>query len=207
GAWPLRPWIMAAICAAAGLIFHSLTNHTYEESLAPLRQAAATFVAIAALSLVVTVEKRRWLWAMGFAIGWGAVIACVGWFTARYNVKPTIFEWPYWSGLLAVLIAAPLFQTIRDEGRRSLPYERLHGHAWADAVIGAASLAFTGIVFLFAWLIGGLFDLIGIEVIKKLLLKDWFNWMLAGLAFGAAVGLLRERDRLLPLLQRLLRIV
>ena len=203
-AWPLRPWIMAASCAAAGLVFHFLI---YPGAVAPWRQAAATFVAIAAVSFVMTVEKRRWPWAVGFALGWGVVIALVGWFTARYNVRATIFEWPYLSGLLAVLLAAPLFQTIRDEGRRALPYERLHGHAWADGVIGAASLGFTGIVFLFSWLVAGLFDLIGIEAIKKLLEEDWFGWTLAGLAFGGSVGLLRENDRLLPMLQLLARIV
>src|SRR5213075_2355309 len=63
------------------------------------------------------------------------------------------------------------------------------------------------IVFTLAFLISGLFDLIGIDQIKMLLREDWFNWMLAGLAFGAAAGLLRERDRLLPMLQRLVRIV
>jgi hypothetical protein len=205
--WSLRSWIMAAVAAAAGLIFHALIDHSYSEPLSALRQAAATFVAIATLSFVLTVEKRRWLWSVAFAAGWGVVIALVGWFTARYNVKPTIFEWPYWSGLLAVLIAAPLFQTIRDEGRWSLPYEKLHGHAWADAVIGGAGLAFTAITFLVSFLIGGLFDLIGIEAVKELLKKEWFDWMLAGAAFGAAVGLLREADRLLPVLQRVLRIV
>jgi hypothetical protein len=56
-----------------------------------------------------------------------------------------------------VLIAAPLFQTIRDEGGWRFPYARLHRHAWTDAVIGAASLAFTGITFLLAWLIAVLF--------------------------------------------------
>lgn len=206
-AWPLRPWIMAAICAAAGLAFHFLTDHKFEQPLAVWRQAAAAFVAIAAISFVLTVEKRRWLWAVGFAVAWGAIIALVGWFTARYNVQATIFEWPYLSALFAVMIAAPLFQTVRDEGRWSLPYQRLHGHAWADAVIGAASLFFTGIVFLLAWLIAGLFDLIGIEQVKDLLRENWFSWTLSGFAFGAAVGLLRERDRLLPMLQRLVRIV
>jgi hypothetical protein len=206
-AWRLRPWVMAAIAAMAGLSFHYLTDHAYADALAPWRQAAATFVAIATLSFIITVERRRWLWAVGFALAWGLIIALVGWFTARYNVQPTIFEWPYLSALLAVMIAAPLFQTIRDEGRRSLPYELLHGHAWADAVIGAAGLTFTGIVFMFAWLVAGLFDLIGIEAIKTLLQKGWFAWLLAGFAFGAAVGLLRERDRLLPMLQRLVRIV
>ena len=206
-AWPQRPWIMAAICAVAGVAFHFLIDHPFPEPLEPWRQAAATCVAIATLSFVMTVERFRWQWAVGFAVAWGLVIALVGWFTAQYNVQATIFEWPYLSGIFAVMIAAPLFQTIRDEGRASLPYERLHGHAWADAVIGASSLFFTGVVFLLAWLIAGLFGLIGIEEVRKLLEKGWFAWALAGFAFGASAGLLRERDRLLPMLQRLLRIV
>jgi hypothetical protein len=207
-AWPLRPWIMAAICAAAGLAFHFLTDrHSYAEPLEIWRQAGATFVAIAAVSFVMTVEKLRWHWAIAFAIGWGLVVALVGWFTARYNYKPTIFEWPYLSGQFAVILAAPLFQTIRDEGAWRFPYGRLHSHAWNDAVIGAASLFFVGITFLLAWLIGGLFDLIGIHAIKDLLKKDWFGWALAGFAFGGAVGLLRERDRLTATLQRLVMVV
>lgn len=206
-AWPLRPWIMAAICAVAGLIFHWLTDYRYPAGLAPERQAAATFVAIASLSFVLTVERHRWLWSLMFAAGWGLVIALVGWFTSRYNTHPTIFEWPYLSGLFAVLIAAPLFQTVRDEGAWRFPYERLHNHAWMDAVIGAASLFFTGIAFLLAWLIAGLFNLIGIDVLSDLLKEDWFGWMLAGFAFGAAVGLLRERDALLTTLQRLVTVV
>ena len=131
------------------------------------------------------------------------MIALVGWFTARYNQIPNIFEFPFLSGILAVLIAAPLFQTIRDEGAWRFPYARLHRHAWTDAVIGAASLAFTGVTFLLAWLIATLFDVIGIEAIKDLLQEEWFGWMLAGLAFGGAVGILRERDALVAL-QRML---
>ena len=110
---------------------------------------------IATVSFVMTVEQRRWLWSLAFAAGWGAVVALVGWFTASYNSNPTIFEWPFLSGVFAVLLAAPLFQTVRDEGAWRFPYARLHSHAWTDAVIGAAALAFTGISFLLAWLIAG----------------------------------------------------
>lgn len=206
-AWTLRPWIMAAIGAAAGLAFHFLIDHKYGAPLAALRQAGATFIAIAALSFLITAERLRLLWAVGFALAWALVIAFVGWFTAAYNRDGSIFEWPYLAGIFAVMIAAPLFQTVRDEGAWRFPYGRLHNHAWTDAVIGAASLAFTGIVFLLAWLIAGLFDLIGIEFLRQLLRKEWFEWTLAGFAFGAAVGLLRERERLLGTLRRLVMIV
>ena len=128
------------------------------------------------------------------------MVALVGWFTAQYNHIGDIFEFPFLSGMLAVLIAAPLFQTVRDEGAWRFPYARLHRHAWTDAVIGAASLAFTGITFLLAWLIAWLFDVIGIDAIKDLLQEEWFGWMLAGFAFGGALGLLRERDALVATL-------
>jgi len=49
--WPLRPWIMAAICAAAGLAFHALVDHPYEDALAQWRSALATAVAVAAVDI------------------------------------------------------------------------------------------------------------------------------------------------------------
>lgn len=205
--WPSRPWIVAVICAVAGLIVEALVDFSTNDAVSPLRQAGAAFVAVAAVAFVMTVERRRLPWSLAFALGWAAVIALVGWFTASYNRVPEIFEFPFLAGVFAVLLAAPLFQTVRDEGAWRFPYPRLHGHAWTDAVIGAASLAFVGVTFLLAWLIAGLFDLIGIALIKDALREEWFGWMLAGFAFGSAVGLLREHDQLVVTLQRLAVIV
>ena len=207
--WPQRPWIMAAIGAAGGLIVHLLTDgHTaYGDTFPVWKQAATAFTIVATIAFLLTVELRRWTWSIAFAIGWGAVIALIGWFTAQYNHHGEIVEFPFLSGILAVLIAAPLFQTVRDEGAWRFPYARLHRHAWTDAVIGAASLVFTGITFLLAWLIASLFDVIGIEAIKDLLEEEWFGWMLAGFAFGGALGLLRERDALVATLQKLVMVV
>lgn len=207
--WPSRPWIMAAIGAVGGLIVHLLTDgHTgYGQAFPVWKQAATAFTVVATIAFLLTVELRRWTWAIAFALGWGAVIALVGWFTAQYNRVPEIMEFPFLSGILAVLVAAPLFQTFRDEAAWRFPYARLHRHAWTDAVIGAASLAFTGITFLLAWLIASLFDVIGIDAIKELLQKGWFGWMLAGLAFGGAIGILRERDALAATLQKLAMVV
>ncbi|HJS10221.1 DUF4153 domain-containing protein [Sphingopyxis sp.] len=210
--WPLRPWIMAAICAAAGLGMHLLMGHQSDP--AYWRSAAAAFVVVATITFVLGVELRRWRWALGFALAWGAVMGLIAWQTAGYNIRGNLIEWPFWSGLLAVLVATPLFQTRRDVAPDwrfwklwEMPYERLHSHAWTDAVIGAASLAFVGITFLLIVLIGQMFKLIGINLIFDLLNDEWFGWMLAGAAFGGAVGLLRERDRLVSTLQRLVMIV
>src|SRR5688500_2609457 len=207
-AWPRRPWMMAAIGAIGGLIVNLLTErYGYSNPMPVWQQAATAFTVVATIAFLLTVELRRWTWAIGFALGWGAVIALIGSFTAQYNRNGEIMEFPFLSGILAVLVAAPLFQTVRDEGGWRFPYARLHRHAWTDAVIGAASLAFTGVTFLLAWLIATLFDVIGIEAIKDLLQEEWFGWMLAGFAFGAAVGILRERDALVATLPKLVMVV
>jgi len=212
--WSLRPWIMAVICAVAGLSFHLLIDHSYDDALSHWRGALATAVAVAAVVFVLGVELRRWQWALGFALIWGAILGLIAWQTAAYNIQGNPVEWPFWSGMLAVLVATPLFQTRRDVAPDwrfwklwQMPYERLHSHAWTDAVIGAASLAFVGITFLLIVLIGQMFKLIGINLIQDLLNDEWFGWLLAGAAFGGAVGLLRERDKLVSTLQRLVMIV
>lgn len=212
--WPLRPWIMAAICSAAGLAFFFLVEHDWETLLAHWRSAGATFVAVSAIVFVLGVERRRWHWAAGFALIWGLVLGLIAWQAASYNIHGSPIEWPFWSGLLAVLVATPLFQTRRDVAPDwrfwklwDMPYDRLHSHAWTDAVIGAAALAFVGVTFLLVVLIGEMFSIIGITLIKDMLNAEWFGWMLAGAAFGGAVGLLRERDRLVGTLQKLVMIV
>ena len=206
--WPLRPWILAGVCAVAGLIFQKLTGRLfYAQATEAWREALATAVAVAALSFSITVEQKRLWWAAVFALAWGAVVGLVGYYTASYNLISTMFEWPFFSGLFAVMLAAPLFQTVRDAGAWRFDYATLHRHAWSDAVIGFAGLVFVGVAFLLAWLLAGLFDLIGIDLLKQLMREDWFGWVLAGFAFGSAVGLLRERDALVANLQRLVMVV
>ncbi len=204
-AWPLRPWIWALLCSAGAFAVNRLVENGGD--IVIWRQVAATFVVVATLAFVLTAELRRLSWAIGFALVAGAVMAFVGWFTAAYNKGGEIAEYPFLAGLLALLIAAPLFQTVRDEGAWRFPYGRLHSHVWTDAVIGAASLAFTGISFLLAFLIAQLFDLIGIKLFTELLRNEWFGAILAGFAFGAALGLLRERDALVATLQKLVLVI
>ena len=203
--WSLRPWIWAIICAVGAFAVNRLVDQGGD--LAIWRQVAATFVIIATLAFVLTAELRRLLWAVAFALAAAAILAFVGWFTASYNKGGEIAEYPFLAGLFALLIAAPLFQTVRDEGAWRFPYARLHGHVWTDAVIGAASLAFTGVSFLLAYLIAQLFDLIGIKFFSELMREDWFSAILAGFAFGASLGLLRERDALVATLQKLVLVV
>lgn len=205
--WPLRPWIMAGLCAVAGLAFWLLVETVDETRATSWRVVGASFVAVATLSFVMTVEKRRWLWALGFALAWGLIVGLVGWNTHGYNRGGEVVEFPFLAAIFAVLLACPLFQNARDEGGWRFSSGNVHTHVWTDAVIGAASILFIGIVFLLAWLIAGLFDVIGIDALKELLQEPEFGWPLAGFAFGAAVGILRERDALVGTMQRLVMVV
>ncbi len=203
--WNLRPWIWAVLCAAGAFAVNRLVDNVGDPAI--WRQVAATFVIVATLGFVLTAELRRLLWAVAFALGSATILAFVGWFTASYNKSGQIAEYPFLAGLFALLIAAPLFQTVRDEGGWRFPYARLHAHVWTDAVIVAASLFFMGVSYLLAQLIGQLFELIGIKLFTDLLREGWFNASLLGFAFGGALGLLRERDALVATLQKLVLVV
>ena len=205
--WPMRPWLMAAVGAGAGLIFWFLVDMPGAGDPPPIRQAGAALVIVATGAFLMTAERLRLAWAAVFALVWGAVIGMIGFYTATYNFHGEIVEFPFFSALLAVGIAGPLFQVIRDLGRPELTYAPLHRYVWDDAIIGAASFAFTGLTFLLAFLLAQLFDAIGIDVLKDLLGEGWFMWMLAGTAFGAASAILRERAPLLATLQRLVTVV
>ncbi|MEQ1726326.1 MAG: DUF4153 domain-containing protein [Sphingopyxis sp.] len=212
--WATRPWAMAALCALSGLGFWAITEQISEQPLSSWRPAMASGLAVATIIFTFAVELRRWHWAAAFAVLWGVVTAFVVWNTGGYNVGGSFAEWPFFSVLLAATVAAPLFQTKRDVADSwtfwrlwQLPYRQLHLHAWTDAVLGAAAMAFVGITFALAWMISSLFMLIDIDFVRELLQKDWFGWMLAGAAFGGAIGLLRERDKLVGTMQRLVMIV
>ncbi len=158
---------------------------------------------VCALSLVFAIEPNRWIWALFFSLGWGAILAGVGyWAITVSSARPT-FDFPFWSGLLATAIALPIFQTIRDRGRFKLPYQQLHGHAWSDTVCWLSALLFVGLSFALAYLLAALFNLIGLDFIRELLKKDWFTWMFMGASFGASLGVLKENHGIIAHLQNL----
>lgn len=204
-AWPLRAVILLALGALFGLAFDSLvtTRPSYGWSWTddPLRLAGATFVAVSGFGFAFTLERRRWLWSLLFALACGLVAGSVTYWNGASD------SWRFASMLLAIGIAAPLFQVVRDEGRWRLAQRPIHAHAWTNAVLWCAAWLFVLIVYLLVLLLGQLFNLIGIDFLKELLRKSWFNWILVGAALGAAVGLLRDRDKVLGLLQRVVTII
>lgn len=205
--WTARPLILAGLGLVAGLVVHLILGPGFHNNLSTLQAASVTAVVLGAGLTGFTLERRRWWWSLVFA----AALAVVGALVVAWNGTPEDWSvgegWRMVSLLLAVAIAAPLFQAARDEGARRFPYESVHDHAWTNVVLWFACWVFVAIVFALSWLLALLFDLIKIDFLKELLEKDWFWRSLLGLAFGAALGLLREHDGVVRLLQRVVAMV
>lgn len=205
--WAVRPLILAGVGLVAGFVVHLILGPGFHDNLTSLQASAVTAVVLAAGLTGFTIERQRWTWSLAFA----AVLAVVGALVVAWNGTPGDWSvgegWRMVSLLLAVAVAAPLFQAARDEGARRFPYESVHDHAWTNVVLWCACWVFVAIVFALSWLLALLFDLIKIDFLKQLLEKDWFWRSLIGLAFGAALGLLREHDGVVRLLQRVVAMV
>ena len=200
--WPLRAGILLVLGALCGLAIHLLLQETdYRWTEEPLRLAGASFIAVAGIALAFTLERLRWHWSPVFALACGLVAGGL----VYWNDGPQ--GWRFASLIFAIGVAAPLFQVARDEGRWHLAQRPLHAHAWSNLVLWCAAWVFTAIVFMLTFLLGQLFGLIGIDFIKHLIEQDWFGWVLAGAALGAGIGLLRDRDRVLGMLQRVVTVV
>ncbi|HVJ00963.1 MAG TPA: DUF4153 domain-containing protein [Sphingomonas sp.] len=201
--WGLRPLILAGIGLVAGLLVHWVLGKVrYEFNLGAVQAALVTGIATAAILTGFTLERRRWLASALFSLGTALVAALVIYWNGSPGGWSASEGWRTISLLLAVAIAAPLFQAARDEGVPRFPYASAHDHAWTNVVLWFACCLFVVIVFLMAWLLAALFGLIKIELLRRLLEKDWFWRALIGVAFGAGLGLLRENDNVVRLLQR-----
>lgn len=206
--WPLRALLLLAVGALFGLIFDRLVTERngdygfFNWTDDPLRLSLATWVATSGLLLAFTLERVRWAWSAAFAAAGGAILALVYYWNGGPDGTSDDQVWRFISGLLAVAIAAPLFQTMRDQGTRAIPYTSVHAHSWTNVVLWFAAWAFVVVTWLLAMLLAQLFKLIGIDLLAEALEESWFTWMLVCGSLGAVVGLLRDRDRVLGLLQR-----
>lgn len=202
-AWPLRAPLLAALGAIVGFCYQALVTTTgWRWTDDPVRLAVGAFLLSAAITFGFVTERRRIPWAAAFALGAGIVVGFVTWWTGGFSSGIDNEPWHLVCALLAVAIAAPLFQVARDEEGWRFPYPAVHGHAWTNVVLWFAAWLFVLATYLLLYMLGSLFDLIGIDLLSKLLPKSWFCYLVMGGSFGGAVGLLRERDRVVVTLQR-----
>jgi hypothetical protein len=202
-AWPARTVLLLVLGSLGGLVFYQLIRGAQPSQWTddPLRLGGAAFLAAGGIAFAVSLERRRWTWSVAFGLLVGLVVGGVTWRNGSSSFWGSNEAWQLFAALLAATIAVPLFQAARDAGRIRIDYRSLHAHALTNAILAGATGAFVLIVWLLANLLAGLFDLLAIHLLKDLLRKAWFDWTLAGAAFGAGLGLLRDRERVLVGLQ------
>jgi hypothetical protein len=201
--WPVRAVGLAVLGAVLAMLFDLLLLNARDRATEdPLRLAAGSFIAVAGIAFGFTLERVRRLWSVGFAAAAGGVVALIFFSNGSPGGWSAGDEWRIFAALLAVAIAAPLFQSVRDAGRWQLDYAPIHAHAWTNLVLWAAAWAFVLISFLLAQLLAELFNLIGIDFLRQILRESTPVAALLGAALGGAIGLLRDRDAVLGLFQR-----
>jgi hypothetical protein len=194
--------LLALLGLVTGLVVHLIIGELSDSQLSAGLLAALAFVTVTAGLIGFTIERRLWWASVAFAVAAGVVAAGIVWWNGAPDHWSGGDGWRGISLLLAIAIAAPLFQAGRDEGGPRFPYASVHDHAWTNVVLWGACWVFVGITFALTYLLAGLFDLIKLRFLSNLLRNDWFWRALIGLAFGGALGILREQTQVVRLLQR-----
>ncbi|AKH42465.1 hypothetical protein FHS61_000235 [Altererythrobacter atlanticus] len=202
--WPLRPWLLAGILGLAGLLIHLFTQG-HEDT--PWRVAVAAFLFFAALSTAFTLEPVKWRGAAIFSVIIGLVMAGLAWRAVNYGESLPDEHYGFAAGVLASLLALPLFQAGFARKRLSTPYSDIHYHVWTDAISGAGALAFTGLAWIVFAVLSELFHLLKIDLLRDLMGEGWFGWSFSGVACGAAFGVLRNQTRVLGTLMSVVLLV
>ena len=202
--WRLRPAILAVIGALAALAVQQLIIPETYSSTGPAEWRVGLAIAIGtgAFAFGFGLERVRWTWAVAFALIAASVAGLIHHWSGTGNGLSWFEDWRVACFYFGIAVTVPLFQTARDEGAWRFPYAEVHSHAWTNVVLWFACWAFVGIAFALAFLLGSLFDLIGLRFLSTLLTYHWFIALLYGAAFGGGLALLRERDRIVRLLQR-----
>jgi hypothetical protein len=202
--WPLRPWLLAGLLGLGGLLIHLLT-HVHDD--VPWRVAAAAFVFFGSLAAAFTLEPRRWKEPAIFALVIGLVMAGLAWRAVRYGEHVPDEQYGFAAGVVATALALPLFQAGFLKRRLATPYADIYHHIWTDAISAAGSLAFTGISWVALAILAKLFQLLKIDFLHDIMDDSWFGWTYSGLAFGAALGTLRNQLKILATLQSVVLLV
>jgi hypothetical protein len=205
--WPIRPLMLALVGLAAGLGFHLIVGTDYSATPSVMQSTALTALLVGAFMFGLTVERRHLVPALIFALVTAVAAAGIMWWNGSPDHWGGGDGWRLFSLAIALAIAAPLFQSARDAGGFSFDYQSVHDHVWTNIVLWFACWAFVLIVWLLGVLLSSLFQLIDLNFLHELMRKDWFTRCLIGLAFGAGLGVLREQDTIVRMLQRVVTVV
>ncbi len=196
--WPLRPWLLAGLLGLSGLLIHFVTHGNDDD--AP-HMAAAAFLFFGPMAAAFSLEREKWQETALFAFIAGLVMAGLAWRAVSAGEHGSDGQYAFGAGVIATLLALPLFQAGFHRTRFATPYRDTHFFVWTDAVSAAGALAFTGLSFALLFVLAELFRLVRIDLLHDLLEEGWFDWSVAGIAFGAALGTLRNSLKVLGALQ------
>ncbi|MED5205103.1 MAG: DUF4153 domain-containing protein, partial [Pseudomonadota bacterium] len=204
--WPLRPWMLAALLALAGLAVHFVTDPAGAD-LVPWRAALAAALVFGPLAFAFTLDRARWKEPLVFAGVVALVMAGIAWRATSAGDRHA--DQAFWvaAGLVAITLALPLFQAGFHRLRWRTAYDRTHFHVWTDAISGAGALVFTGVSWLLLVLLAALFSAIDIDLVEDLIDEGWFGRSFSGAAFGAALGVLRNQLKIIGTLQSVVMLV
>jgi hypothetical protein len=195
----LRHFLLAGVGAVAGLGAWLLTSGD-----APGIAARGAAVALASFAahLAFTLSALRPLWSLAYSAG-AAILsgAMVYWHLAETGSEGN--EWRTLCLAVALFVALPIFQTLRDEGGMRTPYCRLHENSWGNVIVAiGGGLLFTIAVNALFALWAGLFNLIGVDLFARLFARPAFIAIVGGAAAATGVSLVREWDGVVTALQK-----
>ena len=202
--WPLRPWLLAGLLGLAGLLIHFVTH---ERDDVAWRVALAAFLFFGAIAAAFTLERGRWRAPAIFGVVIGLVMAGLAWRAVNYGDYFADEQYGFASGVVASALALPLFQAGFLRRRFATPYAEIYQHIWTDAISAAGSLAFTGISWVALAILSQLFLLLKFDFLRDLMNDGWFGWTFSALAFGAALGVLRNELKVLGMLRTVVLLV
>ena len=197
--WPLLPWILGAVGAAAGLAAFLLLDGQGAE--VPWRAGLAALVLFGALAIGFTLDRAQVAASCVFSALVGLVPGGLAFHFVRADDRLAGTQYAFAAGVLACALALPLFQAGFPRTRFATPYRRIHFHVWTDAVSAGGAGAFAVLSFAMLWLVDGLLGLVGYHGLRDLISNHGLApaW-LAG-SFGAALGVLRNNIRAIGALQ------
>lgn len=197
-----------AIALVQGLLLFGLWRAASSEPLvwpasqptlfAPLALVVA-FMPMVLLSGLGKVRTRALiLWAVIASLG----LALIGWHEAASGTLST-YRPPYMNfpaaifGAAAVFIAHHLVIPAVVAGRWVADFDDYFDSAWKAAVQLGLSVGFTGLFWILLAIGAGLFKVIGIDALSKLMVEDWFSIPVTALVFAMAVHLTDVRGTLI----------
>ncbi len=204
--WSLRPWLLATLFGIAGVLVWWISDDFHYRP-APWRAALTALTFFAPFALAFTLEPNRRAGPLLFAALIGVIMAGIAWRVA--SAEPGYDTAGFWlaAGIVAIALALPLFQAGFHRRRWQTSYAETHYFVWTDAISAGGALAFVGLAWLVAVLLSQLFQAIEIDFLRELLRESWFGWLFSGVAFGAALGTLRNQIKVLGTLQKVVMLV